>query len=262
MSTVAPDRRASAPPQPSLSEQPEREKSRSWSVLIVALIAQTLVVLDISVVNTALPTIGESLRLDSHDLQWLVTAYLLMSGGGLLLGGRIADLLPRRRVFLAGLAVFTTASLLAGFAGQCRRSHRRPRHPGTQRRRHDSSRALAHHDHLHGTTAREGPRPVGSGRQHGHRRGRVVRRRPDDLGGLADGFLGQRARRRGRFRRLARPAAQGPGRACGPAPARPSRRRRRHCRSRNTVARHPGGERVRLDLRRAPCCSSPRPPRC
>ena len=117
MSTVAPDRRASAPPQPSLSEQPEREKSRSWSVLIVALIAQTLVVLDISVVNTALPTIGESLRLDSHDLQWLVTAYLLMSGGGLLLGGRIADLLPRRRVFLAGLAVFTTASLLAGFAG-------------------------------------------------------------------------------------------------------------------------------------------------
>jgi EmrB/QacA subfamily drug resistance transporter len=117
MSTVAPDRRASAPPQPSLSEQPEREKSRSWSVLIVALIAQALVVLDISVVNTALPTIGESLRLDSHDLQWLVTAYLLMSGGGLLLGGRIADLLPRRRVFLTGLAVFTAASLLAGFAG-------------------------------------------------------------------------------------------------------------------------------------------------
>ena len=117
MSTVSPDRILSAPPQPLVPEQPGREESRSWSVLIVALAAQVLVVLDISVVNTALPTIGEGLRLGSHDLQWLVTAYLLMSGGGLLLGGRIADLLPRRRVFLTGLAVFTTASLLAGFAG-------------------------------------------------------------------------------------------------------------------------------------------------
>lgn len=90
---------------------------RSWAVLAVALIAQVLVVLDISVVNTALPSIGESLNLRSGDLQWLVTAYLMMSGGGLLLGGRIADLLSRRRVFLTGLAVFTGASLLSGFAG-------------------------------------------------------------------------------------------------------------------------------------------------
>jgi EmrB/QacA subfamily drug resistance transporter len=78
---------------------------------------QILVVLDISVVNTALPTISRSLRLGSADLQWLITAYLLMSGGGLLLGGRIADLLSRRRVFLAGLTVFTGASLFSGFAG-------------------------------------------------------------------------------------------------------------------------------------------------
>ncbi|MDX6300555.1 MAG: hypothetical protein QOF53_1769, partial [Nocardioidaceae bacterium] len=63
---------------------------RSWAVLAVALTAQILVVLDISVVNTALPTIGRSLSLDSGQLQWLVTAYLMMSGGGLLLGGRIA----------------------------------------------------------------------------------------------------------------------------------------------------------------------------
>ncbi|MDX6300642.1 MAG: hypothetical protein QOF53_1856, partial [Nocardioidaceae bacterium] len=62
----------------------------SWAVLAVALTAQILVVLDISVVNTALPTIGRSLSLDSGQLQWLVTAYLMMSGGGLLLGGRIA----------------------------------------------------------------------------------------------------------------------------------------------------------------------------
>jgi MFS family permease len=62
----------------------------SWAVLALALVAQVLVVLDISVVNTALPTIGADLQLSSSDLQWVVTAYLLMSGGGLLLGGRIA----------------------------------------------------------------------------------------------------------------------------------------------------------------------------
>ena len=68
--------------------------STALDVLALALVAQILVVLDISVVNTALPTIGESLDLQGSDLQWMVTAYLLMSGGGLLLGGRIADLLP------------------------------------------------------------------------------------------------------------------------------------------------------------------------
>ena len=89
---------------------------RPWTVLALALTAQILVVVDISVVNTALPTIGRSLNLASSDLQWMVTAYLLMSGGGLLLGGRIADLLPRHRVFMTGMFVFTAASLVSGFA--------------------------------------------------------------------------------------------------------------------------------------------------
>ena len=90
---------------------------RPWTVLAIALAAQILVVLDISVVNTALPTIGHSLHLRGGDLQWLVTAYLLMSGGGLLLGGRIADVFPRRRVFLTGLAVFTMGSVISALAG-------------------------------------------------------------------------------------------------------------------------------------------------
>jgi EmrB/QacA subfamily drug resistance transporter len=94
-----------------------RHGRRPWTVLAITLAAQVLVVLDISVVNTALPTIGADLHLDGGDLQWLVTAYLMMSGGGLLLGGRIADLLSRRTVFLVGLAVFTVASILSGFAG-------------------------------------------------------------------------------------------------------------------------------------------------
>ena len=96
---------------------PENGPRKPWTVLALALTAQILVVLDISVVNTALPAIGESLSLGSSDLQWLVTAYLVLSGGGLLLGGRIADLLPRRRVFLTGMTIFTGASLFSGFAG-------------------------------------------------------------------------------------------------------------------------------------------------
>ena len=89
---------------------------KSWALLAVALAAQILVVLDISVVNTALPSIGSALHLEGSQLQWLVTAYLMMSGGGLLLGGRFADLLSRRRVFLTGLSLFTVASLVSGFA--------------------------------------------------------------------------------------------------------------------------------------------------
>jgi EmrB/QacA subfamily drug resistance transporter len=94
----------------------EHTPKKSWALLAVALAAQILVVLDISVVNTALPTIGSSLHLSGANLQWLVTAYLMMSGGGLLLGGRIADLMSRRGVFLTGLTLFTLASLGSGFA--------------------------------------------------------------------------------------------------------------------------------------------------
>ena len=97
------------------TELPGSER-RSWALLAVALAAQVLVVLDISVVNTALPTIGRSLQLSGDDLQWLVTAYVMMSGGGLLLGGRVSDLLSRRRVFLTGLALFTLASVASGMA--------------------------------------------------------------------------------------------------------------------------------------------------
>lgn len=101
-------------PTPPQADQPEPR--RSWAVLILALAAQVLVVLDISVVNTAMPVIGQDLHLASSDLQWMVTAYLMLSGGALLLGGRIADLLPRRAVFMTGITLFTAASLFSGFA--------------------------------------------------------------------------------------------------------------------------------------------------
>jgi EmrB/QacA subfamily drug resistance transporter len=94
----------------------EGETRRPWSALILLSVAQFMVVLDITVVNVALPSIGEDLGIRGADLQWVVTIYVLLTGGLLLLGGRIADVLARRGVFLAGLALFTVASLLSGLA--------------------------------------------------------------------------------------------------------------------------------------------------
>ena len=88
-----------------------------WTVLILLAVAQFMVILDITVVNVALPSIGRALDFAPADLQWVVTAYVLFTGGFLLLGGRAADLFGRRRMFLAGLVIFTAASLASGLAG-------------------------------------------------------------------------------------------------------------------------------------------------
>jgi EmrB/QacA subfamily drug resistance transporter len=89
---------------------------RSWAVLALLALAEFMVVLDVTVVNVALPSIGQSLRFDRAELSWVITAYVLFTGGLMLLGGRAADLFGRRRVFLAGLLVFTAASLVSGLA--------------------------------------------------------------------------------------------------------------------------------------------------
>jgi EmrB/QacA subfamily drug resistance transporter len=89
---------------------------RRWLALILLCFAQFIVVLDASIVNVALPSIGEALSFSQEDLPWVVNAYVLTFGGFLLLGGRMADLLGRRRVFIAGLLVVGAASLLAGLA--------------------------------------------------------------------------------------------------------------------------------------------------
>src|SRR5690242_20418029 len=93
------------------------EPRRPWTVLALMLAAQVMVVLDVSVVNVALPSIAGDLHLSSGDYQWTVSAYVLLSGGFLLLGGRLADLFDRRRMFLTGLTVFTVGSLVSGLAG-------------------------------------------------------------------------------------------------------------------------------------------------
>lgn len=89
---------------------------RTGLILAVACIAQFMVVLDVSVVNVALPTIGRDLHYSATGLQWVVNAYVLTFAGFLLLGGRAADLFGQRRIFLLGLAIFTGASLAGGLA--------------------------------------------------------------------------------------------------------------------------------------------------
>jgi EmrB/QacA subfamily drug resistance transporter len=89
---------------------------RKWLALALLSAVQFMVVLDIAIVNVALPSIQVDLGFSQEDLQWVISAYALVFGGFLLLGGRAADLVGRRRIFLVGLIVFGLASLLAGFA--------------------------------------------------------------------------------------------------------------------------------------------------
>ena len=97
-----------------MQQSPPVHRWRAFSLLAVAAF---MTVMDLTIVNTALPTIGRDLRFSQTSLLWVVTAYELAYGGFLLLGGRAADLLGRRRVIIAGLAVFTAASLGASLAG-------------------------------------------------------------------------------------------------------------------------------------------------
>src|SRR6266516_1954346 len=89
---------------------------RKWLALALLSAVQFMVVLDIAIVNVALPSIKIDLGFSKENLQWVVSAYAIFFGGFLLLGGRAADLLGRRRLFLAGVVLFTLSSLLAGLA--------------------------------------------------------------------------------------------------------------------------------------------------
>src|SRR5215212_8105002 len=95
---------------------PTLAPERKWLALALLALAQFVVVLDASIVNVALPSIGRDLQFSQENLSWVVNAYTLTFGGFLLLGGRMADLLGRRRLFMAGIVLFGVASLLGGFA--------------------------------------------------------------------------------------------------------------------------------------------------
>src|SRR6478752_2699068 len=95
---------------------PAPRSTRRWLALSVLALAQFLVVLDASIVNIALPVLGEQLQMTTAALSWVITAYVLAFGGLLLLGGRLADRYGHRRVFLIGVTGFIGASALAGLS--------------------------------------------------------------------------------------------------------------------------------------------------
>jgi len=92
------------------------KRERRWSALTLIVTAQFMVILDVAIVNVALPSIKTDLNFSEANLPWVISAYAILFGGALLLGGRLADLLGRRRLFVSGLALFTVSSLLCGIA--------------------------------------------------------------------------------------------------------------------------------------------------
>src|SRR5919109_3016123 len=98
------------------SRMSPHEDPQRWKALAVLGVAYLMVVLDVSIVNVALPSIQKDLHFSTENLQWVVSGYALTFGGFLLLGGRAGDLLGRRRLFMAGLAFFALTSLLAGLS--------------------------------------------------------------------------------------------------------------------------------------------------
>jgi MFS family permease len=115
---------------PAAEARPDR---RRWFALALVVAAQFMVVLDVAIVNVALPSIKTDLGFSQESLQWVITAYAILFGGTLLLGGRMSDLLGRRRLFMAGLVLFTAAlareraGVVGGLADHV------PRHPGARR---------------------------------------------------------------------------------------------------------------------------------
>ena len=96
---------------------PESERRR-WLVLAVTVAAQFMVIVDVAVVNVALPAIKNDLHFSQDSLQWVITAYSILFGGMLLLGGRLADLLERSRLFMTGVAVSRSARFSPGSPGR------------------------------------------------------------------------------------------------------------------------------------------------
>src|SRR2546427_9713391 len=92
------------------------QNRKRWLALTVIVAAQFMVVLDIAIVNVALPSIKTDLHFSEAGLQWVISAYAIVFGGFLLLGGRLSDILGRRRLFASGLALFAASSFLCGIA--------------------------------------------------------------------------------------------------------------------------------------------------
>src|SRR5256714_1299856 len=124
------------------------KSNRRWSALALIVTAQFMVILDVAIVNVALPSIKSDLHFSATNLQWVISAYAILFGGALLLGGRLADLLGRRRLFMSGLALFAASRgpLRSPPASCCSSPRRRGRRPtaGVRARRSCCSRERLH----------------------------------------------------------------------------------------------------------------------
>ena len=108
--------RSRAEPHGRVRSEERPADSRRWRAFALLVAVYFITIVDFTIVNVSLPTIGAKLHFAESNLQWVVTAYALTFGGFLLLGGRTADLLGRRRMLMAGLVIFTAASLACGLA--------------------------------------------------------------------------------------------------------------------------------------------------
>ena len=223
---------------------------RRWSALALIVTAQFMVILDVAIVNVALPSIKSDLGFSQTNLQWVISAYAILFGGVLLLGGRLADLLGRRRLFVAGLALFAASSLLCGIAWSEASLIGFRALAGPGRRAARPGRALAAHDDLRG-----GPRPqprarhLRRGLRERRRRRRPPRRRAHVVPELVVDLLHQRPGRSRRDRARAG-AAAGEPRRLAPSPLRRSRRRLDHGRADAARLRDDACDERRLGRRR------------
>ena len=121
---------------------------RKWLALAVLCLAFFMDILDVAIVNVALPTIQEELEFSQQNLAWVVSAYALTYGGLLLLGGRIADKIGRRMIFMTGVVAFAGSSLVAGLAWADSVLIAARAFQGVWRGDDDPRRAVAPHEHL------------------------------------------------------------------------------------------------------------------
>src|ERR1700756_5424249 len=141
-------RQAGSVSPPSHRSRAPRSHDRRNITLAVVLCAQLMIVLDMTVVNIALPSMSAGLHLSATSLSWVLNAYALTFGGLLLLGGRAGDILGRRQAFMAGLAIFTLASLAGGLASPAGPPLAAPRVPGRRGRRRAPCRTGRNRDRL------------------------------------------------------------------------------------------------------------------
>ncbi len=220
-----------------------------WCALALICAVQFMVILDIAIVNVALPSIQVDLGFSQENLQWVISAYALVFGGFLLLGGRLADILGRRRIFMVGLVVFSVASLLCGFAWSEEALIAARAIQGLGAATDHARGALHPDDHVRRRArAEHRPRRVGRGRRLRRRRRRPHGRHPHRPALLGVDLLRQRPRRHRRARAGADPARREPGRA-RPEP-RHSGRGARHGRPERARPRDHAGPAVGLGLGR------------